>query len=440
LTTTVSSGTVSLLTCQSNRFIDNSTNAYAITPNGTPSVQRFNPFLPTYSQAYSTSVYGGSGYFNGSTDYLAFTASSATNCTGDFTLEGWVYLPSITVTGGGNPRIVTFGGTVGLNIVNEQTNNNYRIDVGASTIITSANNVAVLNTWQHFAVVRSGSTMTLYVNGVSKGTATYSSTITNSGSSYIGSYNTTSSFSAGYLSEIRFVVGTAVYTSAFTPPTAPLTAITNTQLLMSYQNGAIYDNAMMNDLITVGSAQISTSVVKYGTGSISFNGTNSYLKQGNTPQLQDYQLGSGDFTIEAWIYKTANGSAGYDALSQLGTNGNATDGWFFEISSSRGYVFSTNSTSIISYNSNPNTSAWQHVAVSKSGNNTKMFVNGSQVGSTYTSAYTIPNTATQATIGVDGSLALFFNGYVDDFRITKGYARYTTTFTPPTTALPNYGS
>ena len=437
-----------LLTNQSNRFVDNSSNALSITPSGTPSVQRFNPFLPTSSQAYSTSVYGGSGYFGGS-DYVTFTASSATNCTGDFTLEGWCFLNSITINGGGNPRVIMFGGTsaTGLQIVTEEATKAYRLDINNATAIT-ANNVAVLNSWQHWAIVRSGSTITLYVNGISVGTATNSSTITNSGTSSIGGWvSGGGSYSNGYFSNFRLVVGTAVYTSAFTPPTAPLTAITNTQLLLSYTNGAIYDNAMISDLITVGSAQISTSVKKYGTGSLSFNGTTDYLILPKNNAILDPL--SGNFTYECWLYlsSTQRGS-----IIGSGSGSNVFTVWVDYNSSSSGKLgmwASSNGTSWNMINSDAggngigttvlSTGVWYHVAYTRSGNTFRLFLNGNLEVSVTVSG-TIASSNSSWEIGRQGTYGYYLNGYIDDLRITQGYARYTSNFTPPTAALPNYGS
>ena len=79
-----------LLTSQSNRFVDNSASPLTVTAGGTPSVQAFSPFLPT--AAYSTSVVGGSGYFDGTGDYL--TAASNANLTpgsSTYTFEFWFY-------------------------------------------------------------------------------------------------------------------------------------------------------------------------------------------------------------------------------------------------------------------------------------------------------------------------------------------------------------
>lgn len=96
-------------------------------------------------------------------------------------------------------------------------------------------NSYALNTWHHFAIVRNGTTFTLYIDGTSHSTATSSVNIGPSfGSMVIGSLTSTGHVDGftGYISNFRFVNGTAVYTSNFTPPTSPLTAIPNTQVLI----------------------------------------------------------------------------------------------------------------------------------------------------------------------------------------------------------------
>ncbi len=84
-------------------------------------------------------------------------------------------------------------------------------------------------------------------------------------------------------------------------------------------------------------------------------------------------------------------------------------------------------------------STWYHIAVCRASGSTKMFINGTQTGSTYTDAN---NYGTSAPLGIGtywsaGSpvTTLTLNGYIDDLRITKGYARYTSNFTPPTTTF-----
>jgi hypothetical protein len=114
-------------------------------------------------------------------------------------------------------------------------------------------------------------------------------------------------------------------------------------------------------------------------------------------------------------------------------------------STSKIYIaYVSNSLNFYTNNANPaitggslSSSTWYHIAIARSSGSTKMFVNGTQVGSTYsdTQDYTASNIVIGAdsyTLGADP-----FNGFIDDLRITKGVARYTSNFTPPTAAFPN---
>jgi hypothetical protein len=227
------------------------------------------------------------------------------------------------------------------------------------------------------------------------------------------------------------VKGTAVYTANFTPPTAQVTAITNTSLLTNFTNGAIIDNAMMNDLETVGNAQISTSVVKYGTGSLAFDGTGDYLQ---IPYSPNFQFGTGAYTIEFWINTTATSVwLMFNAQTDTGIRLFIDASGKIQLNEQVANVDNTQtSTSAI------NNGAWRHVALSRaSGQGTKIFIDGVSEAQ-QSSANNFSNTSTLY-IGTRSSLVLFFNGYLDDLRITKGYARYTATFTPPTSALSDTG-
>jgi hypothetical protein len=406
-----------LLTCQSNRFVDNSTNAYTLTLTGTPSVQRFNPFGT--ATAYSTSVIGGSGYFaGGTTNYLNTPTSSGFLFTGDFTVEAWFYQ-----TGTG-----TFGGVFGNYVSN--INSNWTLQLGPSGNLTwyyySAGSSIVstfkYNQWNHVACVRSGTTLTMYLNGVSVGTATQSGNMGSSTDPFlIGTANTDSI--TGYISNVRVVNGTAVYTANFTPPTAPVTAISGTSLLTNFTNGAIFDNAMINNLETVGNAQISTSVVKYGTGSMYFDGSGDYLYSPTTTQFNV----SKPYTIEFWTYPISvttvtwiSAPSAYFYIETFGTTLFVGDGV----------------TNIIS-TTPPSTGVWTHFALSYDGTTTRLFYNGTSQATSTTALQS--QTLVSWYIGQRYDATRPFNGYIDDLRITKGYARYTANFTPPTAAFPNTG-
>lgn len=414
----------SLLTCQSNRFIDNSSNAFAITRNGDVSVQAFSPFNPT--AAWSASTNGGSGYFDGTGDYLTTPTTTALSFgTGDFTVECWVYK-----TAAGNSSIIDGrvdpGAAAPWAFYIDASNFPYFYE---GTVYTSS--VAVLlNTWAHVAVTRSSGTLRIFVNGVQGYSATVTTNLDRTAGAFIGTAaNTTvpQAFYQGYMCDLRAVKGTAVYTANFTPPTAPLTAITNTSLLCNFTNAGIFDSASGNDLETVGNAQVSTVQSKWGTTSMAFDGTGDWLLNIDKPALR---LGTAAFTIEMWVYRSASGTYG------LVSKGTSTTGWSVSLNASNQVVFSFASSS---FNSTGTVAAttWTHIAVVREGtgtNQTKIYINGTNDGTGTVS--TDFNQTNAMYVGADRVAGGAFNGYIDDLRITNGYARYTANFTAPTAAFP----
>jgi hypothetical protein len=441
---TAISGT-SLLTCQSNRFIDNSSNAFAITVSGSPSVQRFSPFNPT--APYSTSVIGGSGYFNGSGDYLTTSTASSGWAfgAGDFTVELWINPSAAT----NRTILANRAGTIGLTShwSLEFFNTAQRVEWHTGlAIVASSNTNAPLNAWTHIAVVRSGTTLKIYQNGVQVATATDLNVYTDVNPLQIGYepvFPSGNAAFAGYMSNIRIVKGTAVYTAAFTPPTAPVTAISGTQFLGNMTNAGIPDLAMQNNLQTVGSAQVSTSVKKYGTGSISFNGSTDYL---TAPTLPTQKMG-GAFTWEGWVYLNALPSTNaWSMLIQQGAHNGGTN--FLELGIQNnsgtyqlnmnlynsGYLFQP------TINISPSIGTWYHIAGYWNGTTAYVAFNGtvssgaSYSGSAFPSGFPL-------VLGryIDSANTYYLNGYLDDVRITNGYCRYgSSNFTPPTAALPTY--
>ena len=438
---TAISGT-SLLTCQANRFFDASSNAFALTANGTPSVQRFNPFGT--STAYSTSVIGGSGYFDGSGDYLSVANATALQIGAtDFTVEGWFYTTtssSATIVSKFNPDTFFIS----------QGTSNFEVflytSAGTVTLYSAVSKPPMLQ-WNHFALERNSGNYEFYLNGVRVAqTAVANNLNSNSGAVTIGVLNGGTDYFYGYISDVRIVKGTAVYSGAtYTIPTAPLTAITNTSLLTSMTNGAIFDNAMINDLETVGNAQISTSVKKYGTGSMSFERTtSSYLVANNKSGI--FSFGTGDFTVEAWVYlNTMPTAVGYPDNYWIvgGGPSNSNSGFDISIGSTDLVV------NLVSFAS-PNilvthgmtTATWYHIAVTRSGSTLYAFKDGSVLATASVTGVTANPCLTGLAISAAepvGATLGNFNGYIDDLRITKGYARYTATFTPPTAAFPDIG-
>ena len=436
---TAISGTI-FLTCQGNRFVDNSASPLTITVNGSPSVQRFSPFAPT--AAYSTATIGGSGYFDGSGDYLSLTMTGGVG-SGDFTIEYWLYPSSlynyITV-------FATNRASNGLN-VGTQAAGQIVMYVDGSGEVLRGTTAMKANSWNHCAFTRSGTTLRGYLNGVLDATGTSSANFSQTFSCIGalasggggGGENTT-----GYISDLRVVSGTALYTgSTLTVPTAPLTAVSNTRLLTNFTNAGIIDNAMMNNLETVGNAQISTSVKKYGTGSLAFDGTGDWLRPPLTPQAA---LGSGDFTVEFWARVTDTGIA-FDFCGTATWGyyiGAGKSGWSVSFASSLvSFSYQSNNSYVIATNfsgTGLSANTWYHIAIVRSSGVIKCYINGVASATTISSSANIASNTYGVWVGTAGdgdTYGYLMNGYIDDLRITKGYARYTANFTPPTAAFPN---
>lgn len=428
---TAISGTV-LLTCQDATIKDNSVNAFAITTTGSPTPRIINPFGYTTStlKTYDPSIFGGSMYFDGAGDYLSVPASTGTNFgTGNFTVEMWINPSSLSsynmlysVSSGSGYLCLIWGATTsvfGLNAYN------------GVELLNSSTSTTPINQWTHIAFVRSSGTLYFYINGVASGSGAFGSAFGGSTGTvsiaynpvYAGSYYT----NAG-ISNLRVVKGTAVYNGNFTPPIAPVTAITGTQLLLNGTNAGIYDSAMQTVFETVGNAQISTVQKKYGTGSMYFDGTGDGLQAVGTPNTA---FGNGDFTVEFWINLAAN-MANYTKVIQMGTTGNC---FTVESQGTTNVLNITNYTTTVYLASSTalTPSTWTHVAVTRASGTLRIFQNGTQTGS-------VANTIDFANSGSvyigQSSTGQAMNGYLDDFRITKGYARYTANFTPPAAALP----
>jgi hypothetical protein len=433
-----------LLTCYSNRFIDanTATTAKVITVNGTPTVQAFQPFSPTAS--YTTALYGGSGYFNGSTDYLTLPASSALTLTADFTIEFWVYSGAFA-SGASNPSLFN---TSPASIFYESSGSNRGLCLFVgSAIITTTTTVLPNNQWNHVVCVRSGSTVSMFVNGSRVGTnASFSSTADFS-SAFINRYfGSAAGYLNGYMSNFRVVKGTAVYDptlTTLTVPTAPVTAVTNTSLLLNFTNAGIYDAAAQNDITTVADAKTDTTIKQWPLSSVKFDGTGDFLRMVDAPV---FDFGSSDFTIEAWVY-----TASTNSQIIYGRETPAAVGILFLVSSSLtlGVNLSSNgsnytSSGLILTGGSITASTWTYVAVTRVGsgtNNIKLFLGatpggsatqvgqGTFSGSIYTTSGMVPIVGARNT-----NAELPFNGYIQDFRITRGVGR--TISTVPSASFP----
>ena len=351
---------------------------------------------------------------------------------GDFTMEAWVY--SLSATGQANyscifdTRATNTSSTTGI-VVNLTPSGYLNFYINGSNY-TSATLLGA-NNWTHIALVRSGSTISMYQNGVSVASVVYATSLS-SGYFWAGALAgpAASGYWQGYISNLRVVNGTAVYTTNFTPPTVPVTSIANTSLLLNGTNAQIFGSAIMNNFVTVGNAQISTSVYKYGTGSIYFDGTGDWLVPTNL-----LPLGSGDFTVEMWLYPNATYSGTYAGLLDSRTSADGAGLVYFGYTGTANQIgWKDNTTFVVT--GTVTVSTWNHVAVVRSSGTMKMYINGTSTSSAANSTnYTV------AFRLIGSSFDPFsLNGYIDELRFTRGFARYTANFTPPTSQFPSTGN
>jgi hypothetical protein len=173
-----------------------------------------------------------------------------------------------------------------------------------------------------------------------------------------------------------------------------------------------------------GGAVQSTTQKKFGISSYSGNGTTTYLE---VPSNSDFAFGTSTFALEAFVFRSSTSTT--QTLFDFRTADSSIAPAIIFTGTDLLYQVGSTAT-ITGSNAVATTGTWYHIAVARSGSSTKLFVDGSQVGSTYTDNWNYVQGT--AKIGANFSNVDNFNGYIDEIRISNGAARYTTTFTPTT--------
>jgi hypothetical protein len=181
-----------------------------------------------------------------------------------------------------------------------------------------------------------------------------------------------------------------------------------------------------------GTPTISAVQSKFGGKSLLLNGTTDCLSTFSSY----FNFGNSDFTIDWWEYRTATttnnvlftmSNGPYSSLVGVASGSNM----YMNLSSAGTSYDIANGVSM----GTPILNAWTHYALVRSGNSIMAFQNGVLKSTTTSSAsiLTHGNSSIGGIITSDGGLSNQFGGYVDEFRVSK-FARWTTAFTPPTTA------
>ena len=406
---------------------------------------------------------------DGTGDYLDIPDNSFHFGTNDFTVECWLYHSRDSQSSqatfldfrnsSSNGFSLTIDANGRLGVYSAHTGN--LISASSSTEMSK-------DAWHHFAYCRSGTTGKMFVDGTELGSATdnanYASTSLRIGARYTGN----TQYYVGYIDDI-LISKTAKYTSAFTAPSAAsggevTTLISDTRTFSSVWNlnsAVVAENFKAGNWPTIpldtqytrlylpydsdanddssnaytasssnhgSSGSISSTQAKFGGNSAYFSSANAGYRYGTGGA---FDLGSNNFTIRFWLYKTSANGAFLDYRSGSGGSGSGNEsyGWLVH---PNGFYFAGVGWPMMSF-SDLADNQWQHIAVTRSGSSFYLFVDGVQQGSTVTSSNANGSSSGNAVLQVgaqyDSSYGL--TGYIDDLQIDVGYAAYTAAFTPP---------
>ena len=408
------------------------------------------------SSAMMISDDGGSVQFDGTDDHLNITGQSDLAFgTGDFTLEFWVYFNSSDPTldcimETRSNTSLSDGFLIGRfhtsgheNKIELYTAGSYRVTAD----VTTSN-----NTWVHVAAVRQSGTTRMYINGQAQ-TTTYSDSNNYSNDDLIIGENVSDSYQIpGLISNFRMVKGTAVYTSNFTVPTSPLTAITNTKLLCC--QSTTFPTVATVDFSNLGLYNISGTAGSYAptglSGGIDFPSGQGTANDSNGSYILNADTSfSGNYTIEFWFNIDSFGNYHYGTygcvlLDGRPNSGSANNifGSIYAANSSGGtnpfnLRYHSNGSDWISGNISLNMGTWHHCALVRNNGTITLYVNGTADG-TYGHSATMTSNTNRPYVGGWGYIAgvndFALNGKMSNLRIGST-AVYTSNFTPPTSNL-----
>jgi hypothetical protein len=180
-----------------------------------------------------------------------------------------------------------------------------------------------------------------------------------------------------------------------------------------------------------GNAQISTAQSKFGGASIAFDGSGDYLQVNPAPVIA---LGTENFTVECFLYLNSIPSVNNNYIIDQRTSSN-TAAFALFLDSTR-LRWALDGATVIAPTAAWQSQAWTHVALVRNSGVVTAYINGSQIF-TGSNTYAMQSPPSPTTVGARYTLSESLDGYIDDLRITKGVARYTANFTPPTAPFPD---
>ena len=366
--------------------------------------------------------------------------------TGDFSIEMWYYHKGLSqssnnlyYTGLWDQRTSTQNYTTTAPLIMYDLNDNVEFWYSSGPKINGPK--LDTNQWSHIAVCRVSGDIKMYVNGRQVGSTVDGSSvdfITPAGSWGIGySPGDQSGMYGfnGYIGECRVLKGAAAYSGEFTPPTEPLTAISGTSFLIGGNRAKVWDAKAASNVSFDGNPTVNASVRKWANGaSLDVDRTDDrysfYMRNGNVGGGDGSASGS-DFTVEGWFYFDTVNHQGLFQLS--GTAGGLQSSNYAQTvavghNGSNWQLYGGGTTHANGASFTLSTGQWYHVAAVRYNGTSKLYIDGVE---NISFADTWQYTNQWVVLGGYYSTSYLMDGKIQDFRITKGLARYTSGFTPP---------
>ena len=294
--------------------------------------------------------------------------------------------------------------------------------------------------WNHYALQWDGTNLKQFLNGSESSSTSHASPVVDNKyyeNWFGGAFGSTAWFS-GAFDEIR-ISSTARYSGSYTVPTAALVPDTNTKFLLhcdgtNNSTDFIPDAGVTRSAIGLeaeNNTHISTGQNQFGVSSAEFDGTTDILVT-NGPNL-----GSSQWTIEMWA--RFDSVSGVRVLYDDRESANSSTGTSLLYTSGTTLFWNSQQVNKITGSVTLAIDTWYHIAVSKDGsNNVRLFVDGSETGSSYTDANTFAQPDGEGYFGANHQTAgaHCLDGYIDEIRFSNT-CRYSGNFTPSTTQFQN---
>lgn len=391
-----------LLTCQDNRFKDNSSNAYTPTIVGTPKVSAFNPF--GQGSEYLRANNKGSILFDDAFSKLDVPSSTDIG-TGDFTFQAWVYPFNLS----GTKQIISNRADGGSLFIGTNGTEFYPY-IGGSYQTSGA--ALQVNAWSHLALTRTSGTLETYVNGVRFRSDTQAGDIFGTtgwtiGRGDVGEWD-------GYMADLQIATEAKYSGTTYTIPTSPVGS-TNADLYLPMDNAYIFDKTGAGGNILNNTSTVDNTYSKFG--SFAYKGARFNLPVG---------IEADKWTLEFWW----RGTGGGDYFNLYNSSGTLKMRLLMQVDYGTNYTYRLGFTGGVSNKGGGQfADGWNHVALVKNGGTTVyLYENGAYVGlSSYGSE----------DITSSGGYIVFGNAHwYENIQFLTGVAKYTGTgsgtFTVPT--------